>query len=313
MVEIVVLDQDAALYAGAIRGAMPEATVHAVASAGAAAACGGGADVLVALAHEVPDALVAAMPRLRWIQALTTGTDHLAGLASLPPAVTLTSARGIHGPQMAELAVMAMLALSRNLRGMLANQAQARWQRWPQPLLLGKTAVLVGVGAIGEALAPHCKGFGMRVVGVSDGRGAAPGFDAIVPRAQLAQAAAAADFLVVLVPYEAATHRIVSRDVIAAMRPSAFLLNLARGKVVDEPALAEALQAGRIAGAGLDVFEVEPLPPGSPLWGMANVILTPHVGGLSDNYAAQATPLLLANLAAYAAGDMEGMRNVVRR
>jgi phosphoglycerate dehydrogenase-like enzyme len=152
----------------------------------------------------------------------------------------------------------------------------------------------------------------MHVIGVSDSRHDAPGFDTILPRSDLVRIAAQADFLIVLAPLDATTTRLIDRQVIGAMQPHSFLINLARGPVVDETALIEALESHRIAGAGLDVFEVEPLPPESPLWRMSNVILTPHIGGMSNVYTQQFTPLLLDNLVAYTQGRMADMRNVVR-
>jgi D-2-hydroxyacid dehydrogenase (NADP+) len=312
MVEVVVLDRDAAHYADAIRTRLPQVVVHAVTDATSAAACGATADVLVALAHEVPDTLIAAMPGLQWIQALTTGVDHLLGLENLAADVRISSGRGIHGPQMAELAFLYMIALSGDFPAMMANQVKAHWQRWPQSLLLQKTAVLVGVGAISEALASRCQAFGMHVVGVSDSRREAPGFDTIVPRSDMVRVAAQADFLIVLVPLDATSRGLISREVIGAMQPHGYLISLARGPVVDESALIEALASRRIAGAGLGVFEVEPLPPDSPLWRMNNVIVTPHIGGMSNVYTEQSTPLLLDNLVAYTQGRMADMRNVVR-
>jgi phosphoglycerate dehydrogenase-like enzyme len=312
MVEVVVLNQDAAHYADAIRTRLPEVVVHGVTNATAAHACCGNADVLVALGYEVSDPLLAAMPALRWIQTLTTGVDKLLALGNLAADVRVSTGRGIHGPQMAELAFLYMIALSRDFRAMMANQANAHWQRGPQTLLLGKTAVLVGVGSISEAIASRCQAFGMRVIGVSDSRHDAPGFDTILPRSDLVRIAAQADFLIVLVPLDATTTRLIDRQVIGAMQPHGFLINLARGPVLDEAALIEALESHRIAGAGLDVFEVEPLPPESPLWRMSNVILTPHIGGMSNVYTQQFTPLLLDNLVAYTQGRMADMRNVVR-
>jgi phosphoglycerate dehydrogenase-like enzyme len=270
------------------------------------------AEAIVALAHLVPGRVVAAAPRLKWIQALTTGTDRFDGMSELGDEVIITSARGVHGPQMSELAFLHMLALARRLPDMLANQRAARWERWPQPLLDGKTAVIVGVGAIAEELAPRCRAFGMRVVGVGS-REDAPGFDAMFSYARLADAAAQADFLIVLVPLRADTRGLVDARVLAAMKPGAFLVNLARGGVVDEAALIEALRAGRIAGAGLDVFSTEPLPADSPIWALPNVIVTPHVGGLSDVYMEQVAPLVIENLRAFASGRLGDMRNVVRR
>ena len=308
---MLVVDDEAEAYAAAIEAACDGVRVIAARTPAEACARGGEADMLAALAPVVIQELIDAMPRLRWIQALTTGTDQLDRLR-LPPGTLVTSARGIHGPQMAELAFLHMLALARDFRVMLENQAAARWQRWPQRLLLGKTAVLVGVGAISEELALRCHAFGMRVIGVSEGRQSAPGFDLIVKRAALASVAAQADFLVVLAPYSRATHHMIDAAVLAAMRADSFLVNVARGSVVDEAALVQALDCGRIAGAGLDVFATEPLPATSPLWSMPKILITPHVGGMSDIYAAQVTPLLLDNIRAYLAQDEGSMRNVVR-
>ena len=214
---------------------------------------------------------------------------------------------------MSEMALLHMMALWRDLPAMLANQRAHRWERWPQKLLLGKTVVLLGVGAISEELARRCQAFGMRVVGVSDARRAAPGFDAVLPRERLHEAAAMADALVVLVPLTPATRGMVDAAVLAAMRPEAILVNLARGPVVDEVALVSALREGRIAGAGLDVFDVEPLPAASRLRDMPNVIITPRVGGMSDTYARQALPLVEENLRAFLAGELDRLRNRVER
>jgi D-2-hydroxyacid dehydrogenase (NADP+) len=302
---------DLEFFATALRREFPMISVHTAADDSAALAAASTAEVLFAKAHSVSPALIQAMGQLRWIQALTTGTDHLEQLP-LSSAITITSARGIHGPQMSELALMLMLALARDLPRMLQNQSHRTWERWPQPLLYGKTVVIVGIGAIAEELALRCRALGMRVEGVSSARSSARGFDAIYPRTQLRTVAAKTDYLVVLVPYEPATHHLIDRSVLEAMPRTARLINIARGRVVDELALVEALKQRRIAGAGLDVFGIEPLPADSPLWQMPNVIITPRIGGMSDIYAQQLLPLLKENLAHYLAGNLAALRNVVR-
>jgi phosphoglycerate dehydrogenase-like enzyme len=308
---ILIMDTEAERYVAGIAGTgLP---LHAIAARTPDEAMrrGAEAEIFAALAPFVTQGVIDAMPGLRWIQALTTGTDQLEKLR-LPAGVLVTSARGVHGPQMAELAFLHMLALYRNYRAMLENQGLGVWRRWPQRLLFGKTATIVGVGTISEELASRCHAFGMRVVGISDGRETAPGFDAVLPRSKLKEAAAEADFLIVLAPYTRATHHLIDAAVLHAMRTDAFLINIARGSVVDESALIEALADGTIAGAGLDVFETEPLPANSPLWPMRNVMVTPHVGGMSDTYPAQVLPLILDNLRHYLAGDIHAMRNIVQ-
>ncbi len=300
---------DARIYAAGLRQAFPGLPVIVTSDRAEALARAPEASVLVAKAQHVSAQLVESMPRLEWVQALTTGTDPLLGLR-LPRSVVVTSARGIHGPQMAELALLLMMALSRDFPRMLANQREATWERWGQPLLVGKTVVIVGVGAIGEALAARCRPFGLRIVGIT-ARTSVEGFDELHPHSQLREVARRADFLVLVVPYSPTTHHLIDAAVLAAMKDDAYLINVARGNVVDEAALIEVLRARRIAGAGLDVFATEPLPATSPLWKLDNVIVTPHIGGMSDIYAEQVLPVLVRNYRAYSAGDLAGMLNRV--
>jgi len=303
---------DLKLYAEAIARAAPGVEVLSAPSVPMALTVAGRAEVLVAKAHSVAAELLRAMPRLQWIQALTTGVDHLLGLP-VPPQVRICSARGVHGPQMSELAILLMLALGRDFPRMLDNRRQGRWERWPQPLLMDQTLLIVGLGTIGEMLARRCQALGMRVIGCSDGRAQVPGFERVEPRARLAALVAEADFVTVLTPYEPATHQLINARVLGAMKPTAYLINLARGPVIDEAALIETLRAKKIAGAALDVFEREPPEPANPLWTLANVIMTPHIGGLSNRYAQDLVPLLVANLRAFRAGDWSGMSNLVAR
>lgn len=313
MSEILVVEKEADVYAERIRHAFPQITVQTAASSADALGRCADSEVVVGLAHEISNDLVGAMPKLRWVAALTTGTDHLDTLENLRPDVLVTSGRGIHGPQMAELAFYFMIGLSRDVRGMMANQARHRWERWPQRLLLGKTVLIVGVGAISEDLAERCRAFGMATVGVSSARKEARGFDRVVPRERLLEAAGQADVLVALVPYSPETHHMIDDRVFSAMKPTAYVINIARGKVIDEAALIHHLRQGGLAGAGLDVFDLEPPAPDNPLWDMPNVIMTPRIGGMSDTYAEQALPLLVENVGAFLAGQPERMRNVVSR
>jgi phosphoglycerate dehydrogenase-like enzyme len=270
------------------------------------------AEVLLAMAHDVSDALLNGMPRLRYLCALSAGLDHLETLTALRPDVRITSSRGIHGPQMSELAFLYMIALSRDFARNQRNQRNHLWERWPQHLLYRKTVAIAGIGPIAEEMAARCVAFGMRVIGVSDARTQAPHFEKLFKRAQLREAAREADFLIVLVPLSAETRHLIDEGVLAAMKPTAVLINQARGPLIDEPALIRCLQEGRIAGAGLDVFEAEPLPADSPLWDMPNVIITPRIGGMSDIYSDQVLPLVVHNLHCFAEGRLSDMKNVVR-
>jgi phosphoglycerate dehydrogenase-like enzyme len=267
------------------------------------------AEIIIAVAHKLPHELIKAARSLKWVQALSTGTDALIG--ALPPHVLLTSTRGVHGPQMSELAFLHMLALNRNFARMHQSQTEGKWDRHPQPMLEGKTIVIVGLGILAEHLAARCKLFGMRVIGVSSGRKDAPNFDEVHRRESLIKVAARADFLMLLVPYSKDTHHLVNADVLSAMKPSAFVINLARGGVLDEAALIAHLKAGKIAGAGLDVFSAQPLPPESPLWHLPNVIITPNVGGYSDKFVEQTLAIVEPNLQAYLDGRTKDLINLV--
>lgn len=268
-------------------------------------------EVMIGHHFHFDEAVLAHAPRLRWIQSLTSGIDAILRLSNLRRELIVTNTRGMHGPQVSELVFLQMLALLRDFPRLQRNQAAARWERWPQPLLLGKTVVIVGVGAIAEALALRCKAFGMAVHGVSGRADRPPNFDGLHDYAQLAYAATLADFLVLLVPLTAATEKLIDERVIAALKPEAFLINVARGGVLDEEALLRALRERRLAGAALDVYRTTPLPVGHPLWREPRVVLTPHIGGMSDIYFEQAYPVVRDNLRLYLAGRAEALVNVV--
>ena len=223
-------------------------------------------------------------PRLKWVHSLGTGTDGITDSPYLGKDVIVTATRGIHGPPISELAFLLMLAFNRDFRRIERQREAKAWQRFPGRLLDGKTVGILGVGAIAEGLGPRCKAFGMRVVGISRTSRPVAGFDKIYSRAEWnPQAAAELDYFVLLLPLEADTRNIVDDRVLAAMKPDAYLINLARGGVLDEAALIRALNDKQLAGAALDALATEPLPATSPLWTMSNVIITPHIGGYYDD------------------------------
>lgn len=271
------------------------------------------ADILVSFGVQLADHVYKEGRNLKWIQALGTGVDGITDQPSLRGDVLVTNMHGLHGDSMPESAILSMLAFARNLPRSLRNQGRRKWERFPTGLLKGKTVGILGVGAIAESLAPRCKAFGMTVVGITSAKREVAGIDRMFLRGELVQAVKDVDFLVVLTPYTPETRGILDAKVFAAMKPKSFLVNLARGGVVDEDALLAALEEGRIAGAALDVFAVEPLPEDHPFWAMENVIVTPHLGGFHDQYAEQALPTVEENLRRFLAGDIDNMANVVKR
>jgi len=269
------------------------------------------ADILLTFAPRLTDDVLRAAENLKWVQALGTGVDNLVDAPSLRKDVIVTSIHGIHGPPVSEAAIASMLALARDLPAAVRAQDGRKWRRWPAKLLHNKTVGIFGIGAIAEELAPKCKAFSMRVIGVSSAPRAVPGFDRMHPRDKLADVVGEFDFFVLLTPLTEQTRNCIDAKVLAAMKPGSFLVNLARGGVVDETALVEALNAGHIAGAALDVFIEEPLPADHPFWGMENVIVTTHQGGFCDVYIDHALPTVEANMRCFLAGDFGGMINVV--
>ncbi|MFC1664748.1 D-2-hydroxyacid dehydrogenase [Pseudomonadota bacterium] len=311
LTKILILDQRAEKYKSLIAPVFPQLTFYTAQNESQAVEYLGDVQGLFALGHMYTDSLVEKAHKLQWIQALTTGTDAILTLRNLSKDVVVTSTRGIHGPQMSEMAFLHMLNLTRQYPRMLRNQDKGVWERWPQSLLFQKTVGIVGVGVIAEQLAPRCKAFGMTVYGVSSVQRPVDGFDKIFLREQLSQVAGLVDYLVLIVPYSADTHHLISRKVLQAMKPTGFLINVARGGVVDEVALIEALNENVIAAAGLDVFETEPLPKEHPFWSMENVFITPKLGGMSDIYQQQVQPILEHNIRAFLADKTHEMLNVI--
>jgi phosphoglycerate dehydrogenase-like enzyme len=269
-------------------------------------------DILLCFSPPMADHVVRDAPKLKWIQALGAGVDNIVDLPSLGKDVLVTNVRGIHGAPVSEATIAYMLSLARDLPRAGLAQAKSEWERWPAALLAGKTVGILGVGLIAEYLAPICKSFHMTVVGISGGPREANGFDRVVHRDALEKLAPELDFLVALTPLTAETRGIVGAKVLAAMRPTAYLVNVARGGVVDEPALIAALESGKIAGAALDVFAQEPLPANSPLWKTKNLTIFSHLGGYSQGYEERAMPTIAGNMAKFLSDDLKSMINIVR-
>ena len=269
--------------------------------------------IVCGLAPYISEDLIAQIPNLEWILATTTGVDNLLGMKNLSSNVAITNSKGFHGPQMSELAIMLMMATARKFPEMIANQNSKNWERWPQPLLFNKTVCIVGLGSIAEELAKRCIAFEMRVTGVSNGRTEVDGFDKVFKREAINEAVSDADFVVVVVPYSDETHHIINNEVLISMKAEAILVNISRGGCVDKAALINCLRKFEIAGAALDVFETEPLPMGSEIWKTPNLIVTPHIGGMSDIYRQQVLPLIVEKLNAYSNDGIKNLQGLINR
>lgn len=264
-----------------------------------------------------PEEHFAAAPRLRWVQSINAGAD-----ANLFPAlrdsdVVLCGGAGLHTTCIPEHVVGQMLVLARNFHEAMRLQARGEWNRFGVILhgggireLHGSNLALIGAGPVGSHLVPLARALGQAVrVLRRDPSRDVPGADAVVGPDALHELLAWADFVVLAVPLTAETVRLIDAAALAAMKPTAFLINVARGEIVDEAALIAALRDGTIQGAALDVFDSEPLPPEHPFWSMANVVLTPHVSGYTPRYFELAMALFEDNLQRFVNG--QPLRNIV--
>ena len=244
-------------------------------------------------------------PSLRWLHALSAGVDGFLLPPVLAGQVLLTNSRGIHAIPVSEHTFALLLSFSRGLYRLGRFQQQYHWQKdIVLTELRGKTLGIVGLGSIGAGIARLGAAFGMRVIGVKRNPGQPPeGVNRVVSLEGMEMVLKDSDYLVLAVPLTQETKGLITAKQLALMKPSAIIINISRGEIVDESALIAALQEGTIAGAGLDVFETEPLPADSPLWQMENCIITPHCAAMSPQYMTRATDLFCRNLDAYLKGE----------
>jgi phosphoglycerate dehydrogenase-like enzyme len=253
-----------------------------------------------------PSHLLAEATRLRWIQCMGAGVERFL-VPELPSEVVLTRAAGIFGPWMAEYTLAWCLWVTQRIDCLRAQQQAHRWRPVDPNPLRGATLCIVGLGDIGRHIARAARSLGVRIIGVTRGGRGAREAERAYPTTAIRTALARADFVVLLVPLSPATRGLIGKRELAAMKPSAWLINIARGPVVEEKALLDALRERRIGGAVLDVFDEEPLPADHPLWALDNVAITPHIAGPS--IPAEIAPIFNDNLRRHVAG--RPLRHVV--
>lgn len=255
--------------------------------------------------------LLAASPA-EWVQLPFAGIESFVEAGAIDPARTWTCAKGVYGHACAEHALALMLAAGRRLHYHVRNR---KWEPGglgrPEFRLKDKTAVLFGTGGIGGALVAMLSPLGARVIGVNRSGRSLPGVARTVRSDRLAEAAAAADFLVLAAPVTSETKGAVDARVIDALPEHAWIVNVARGVLIDTPALVDALESGRIGGAALDVTDPEPLPDDHPLWSVENVIITPHIANTWDMALPDLAELVARNVAKFSSGaPLEGLVDV---
>jgi phosphoglycerate dehydrogenase-like enzyme len=274
------------------------------------------ADVLV-VSGMWQNGLLERATKLRYIQSIGAGTDQFPRDELARRGIRLASARGVNYRAVSEHAMALILALARRLPEARDNQAKQIWRGMIGDLagredeLGGKTLLIVGLGQIGGRLAEIAKAFEMRVIGLRRDAAAGGPADEVRAMADLKAVLPEADFVALCCPLTPETEKLIDASALARMKPSAYLVNVARGRVVDEPALIEALAQRRLAGAGLDVTVEEPLAATSPLWGMAQVLITPHTAGETRRYEDNVIEILRDNLARLWAGETELCNQVV--
>jgi len=307
-VEVLVYDAtDAALYAELIRAPRGHISVRVASTPEQAAKHIATAEVLYA--WKPPVELYARAERLRWLQAMGAGVDW-ALVPELPKRVTVTRSPGVFGPWMAEYVLAWCLWVTQHVAAYREAQARSEWiQHHPPERLAGKTMAIVGLGDIGRTVARAARQVGLRVIGVTRSGGPVSGVERVYRSRNLRRALAAADFVVLVVPLNTTTRGMIGAAELTAMRPTAWLINIGRGALIDESALVQALQRRTIAGAVLDVFTTEPLPPEHPLWNLDNAVITPHISG--PNLPEEIAPVFNDNLARYLA--RRPLRHVVNR
>ncbi len=269
-----------------------------------------GADALVAIdfppefVPQVRAILHAPTTTIRWLHVLSAGREGF-DAAGVPASITVTGAAGAHSPALAEHLMGFILAWARRTPEIARATARREWDRTISGTMMsleGKTLLIVGLGHAGLQLAKRARAFDMRIIAVNRSPKSDPLLDDVYPLTKLRDALAQADFIALTIALTPDTERLIGAAEFAVCKPTAYLTNIARGALIDQPALLEALRTGKIAGAGIDVTEPEPLPGDDPLWTAPNLIISPHCAGGTS-------PLSLQRLAGRVIENLERFRN----
>jgi phosphoglycerate dehydrogenase-like enzyme len=257
-------------------------------------------EILISFITHFDAELLRLAPNLKWIQAITAGVDGLPLKEISDRRIILTNARGVHKIQMAEFAIAAMINFARNFHVMHRNQIKGVWDRsMPQSEIYGKVVGIIGLGSIGEEIARKASFFGMRVLGVRKNPQPLKYADRVYGIEEMDAVFQQSDYIINLLPLTEGTQRLIDKRYFASMKKTACFINIGRGPTVNQADLVAALKNNQIGGLVADVYEEEPLPEDSPLWELENVILAPHIAGLSPNYMERAMDVIRHNLKVY--------------
>lgn len=263
------------------------------------------ADILFDFGWEDPRHLLRRAPNVRWIQATSAGIgDYVRKLEMPNGTVKITTAAGVHAQPLAEFVALAMLYFARDVPTLRTWQVAHHWERYCGQGLAGSTALIIGVGRVGQRVAEVVSSLGVGVLGQRRSSSGPPlrGISRFITADELDGVLPQMDYVIVAAPYTSETHRLLDARRLALLKTSAVLINIGRGKVVEEEALVTALQQERLRGAALDVFEQEPLPATSPLWDMPNVLVSPHSASTVMDENRRIVDLFIENLHCYLDG-----------
>jgi phosphoglycerate dehydrogenase-like enzyme len=271
------------------------------------------ADAEISFGMRTPVNLLARAPKLKWIQVTSAGVDRYLTEEFKRSNIILTNASGIHATPIGEFVVSLMLMFTKNAPLFFDAKQEKQWLRSPGTVLRGKTVGIVGLGSIGQEVARLCKAFRMRVIATrrSPKRRYARNVDLLLPPNGLPRLLEESDYVAICLPLTKETRKLIGEAELKMMKPTAYIINIGRGPIIDEEALIRALEEKQIAGAGLDVFTTEPLPKESKLWDLPNAIISPHVSGGREDYEVGAIDIFCRNLQRYLEGKR--MINVVNK
>jgi len=259
----------------------------------------------VAFGLKFPDDMIERAPNLKWIQVFLAGIDGFKSKGLIPEHIVFTKTARIQGTTMAESIIVRMLMFAKQMPTYSQQKLSKMWERAESITLHGKTLGILGLGNVGKELARLAKAFGMRVIANRRSAkkvGRARNVDLLLPSSHLHQLLEQSDFVALTLPLTPDTEKLIGAKEFDAMKNSAYIINISRGQIIDEEAMIKALESKQIAGAGLDVFAVEPLPMESVLWNMPNVIISPHIAASMAGYPELATELFCENLRRYISG-----------
>jgi phosphoglycerate dehydrogenase-like enzyme len=257
-------------------------------------------EIWITYGSDITEKALNRMPSLKWIQVFQSGTEKVPLEELRKRNVLLTNIKGIHGIPMSEHVMSTILYFSKNIQKYLINKMEQVWDRGGyDDEVYGKTISIFGAGTVGTAIAERCHDFGMHVIGVNTSGIQRPPFNEMYSMEDKEEVLNKSDFVVLLLPGTPETYHCMSKNEFSLMKQSAYLINLGRGSLINNEDLIDCLENGVIRGAALDVFEEEPLPKDSPLWGAPNLLLTPHMAARTERYYERAMDKFILNFNAY--------------